>query len=83
MSHIYPTCPHLVKHSDIVAELEAQDLRERRKLDDIAFALLNSTSNDPAVAESMLDDFIDLIFESNTLCMYRYRWLLARVREGL
>jgi len=69
--------------AEIVAELEAQDLRERRKLDDIAFALLNSTSNDPAAAERMLDDFLDLLFESNTLCMYRYRWLLARVRAGL
>ena len=73
----------MIKPAFIVAELEAQDLRERRKLDDIAFALLNATSNDPAVAERMLDDFVDLLFESNALCMYRYRWLLARVREGL
>ena len=83
MNHPYPTYPKRVKPSEIVGALEAQVLRERRKLDDIAFALLNSTSNDTTAAERMLDDFVGLLFESNTLSMYRYRWLLNRVRAGL
>jgi hypothetical protein len=62
-----------VSQAEIIAELEANHRRELRKLDDISFALLHATDNDTLAAERMLDDFVDLLFESN----------IARVRMGL
>jgi hypothetical protein len=57
--------------------------RELGKLSDIAFAFLNATDGETAAAESMLDDFIDLLFEGGALSTWRYRILLAGIREGL
>jgi len=57
--------------------------REMQKLSDIAFALLSATDGDVVVAERMLDDFIDLLFEAGALSTWRYRLLLSGIREGL
>lgn len=56
---------------------------ELGKLSDIAFAILNATNGDKAEAETMLDDFVDLLFEGGALSTWRYRILLANIREGL
>src|ERR1044071_747580 len=53
------------------------------KLSDIAFAFLNAANGDKVEAETMLDDFIDLVFEGGALSTWRYRILLANIREGL
>ena len=57
--------------------------RELGKLNDVAFALVNATGGDPAQAEALLADFIDLVFEGGVLQMWRYRLLLAAIRDGL
>lgn len=56
---------------------------ELRKLSDIAFAFLNAANGDKVEAETMLDDFIDLVFEGGALSTWRYRILLANIRQGL
>lgn len=66
----------------IAAEREAHG-RELRKLDDFAFALLNAADGGPAMAEFLLDDFIDLLFEGGALSTWRYRILLRKIREAL
>jgi hypothetical protein len=65
------------------AELEADHRRELRKLDDIAFALLNATQNNTLQAERMLDDFVELLFQGGALSMWRYRILLQQIQAGL
>ena len=56
--------------------------RELKKLSAIAFAFLNAADGDKHEAEAMLDDFVDLLFEGGALSTWRYRILLAAVREG-
>ena len=56
---------------------------ELRKLSDLAFVFLNASDGDRAEAEDLLDNFIDLVFEGGVLSTWRYRILLAQVREGL
>jgi hypothetical protein len=67
----------------VCAELEADHLRETRRLDDIAYTLLLSTDGDQVEAEKSLEDFIELLFEGGALSMWRYRIVLAKIREGL
>lgn len=62
---------------------EAEFRRELKQLSDIAFAFLAATNGDPIEAETLFDNFIDLVFEGGTLSTYRYRILLAGIREGL
>lgn len=57
--------------------------RELRKVSDLAFLFLLGSGGDPWVAERLLDDFIDLVFQGGTLQIWRYRILLAQIREGL
>ena len=54
-----------------------------RQLDDIAYALLGATNGDIPAAVNLLDDTIQLLFEAGALSMWRYRILLAKIREGL
>jgi hypothetical protein len=72
-----------VSPRQIVAELEADHRRELLKLSDLAFIFLDAAGGDVAEAEALLDDFIDLVLDGGTLSLWRYRILLARVREGL
>ena len=67
----------------VCAELEADHLREIRKLDDIAFGLLRGADGDQAEAEKSLEDFIEILFEGGVLSTWRYRIVLAKIREGL
>jgi hypothetical protein len=69
--------------AEITRELEANHARELRRLSDLAFVFLNATAGDRAQAESLLDDTIDLLFEGGALSMWRYRIILAAIREGL
>ena len=71
-----------IPHS-IAPEIEADYRRELGKLSDFAFAFLNATDGDKAEAEQLLDDFIDIVFEGGALSTWRYRILLADIREGL
>lgn len=66
----------------IVEEATEADL-ERRRLSDISFALLYATDGDPDAAVKLLDDFVDLVVEGGLLQIWRYRQLLAMVKEGL
>jgi hypothetical protein len=83
MSHTYPKYPKFVKPAFIVAELEAQHRRELSKISDFAFVFLGATNGNIPDAERLADDFIDLVFESGVLSTWRYRLLLAAIREGL
>ena len=67
----------------IQAETASDHRRELNRLSDIAFAFLTATDGDKAEGEAMLDNFIDLIFEAGVLSTWRYRILLANIREGL
>ena len=69
--------------AEISAELAADHLRQIRKLDDFAYALLRGADGDPIEAEKSLEDFIDLLFEGGALSMWRFRIVLAKIREGL
>jgi hypothetical protein len=67
----------------IDAQIESEYRREIRKLDDLAFTFLNAAGGDTAEAERLLDDAIALLFEDGTLSTWRYRIILAAIREGL
>jgi len=67
----------------IIAEQAAEHARELRRLSDLAFVFLNAANGDPAEAEELLDSAIDLLFEAGALSMWRYRIMLASIREGL
>jgi hypothetical protein len=67
----------------IDAQIESEYRREIRKLDDLAFTFLNAAGGDTADAERLLDDAIALLFEDGTLSTWRYRIILAAIREGL
>jgi len=53
--------------AETIADQEASHRRELRKLSDLAFAFLNATDSDCRAAENLLDDSIDLLFESGVL----------------
>ena len=69
------------------AELQADDEREHlqevARLSDIGFIFLLASNGNTAQAEKLLDDLIELVFESGVLSMWRYRILLTQIREGL
>jgi len=69
--------------AELMAEEQAAYRREIGKLDNFAFALLNATDGDSAMAEFMLDDFIALLFEDGCFSTWRYWLLLRKIREGL
>jgi len=65
---------------ELIAAADYQ--REMKKLSDLAFLFLSASGGDPAQAENLLDDFIDLVFEGGALSTWRYRILLEQIREG-
>ena len=69
--------------AEIVAELEADHRHELRRLSDLAFTFLNAADDDRCQAEKLFDDAVDLLFEGGALCLWRYRIVLAAIREGL
>jgi hypothetical protein len=48
-----------------------------------AITAKNKLARSANEAEHLLDDFIDLVFEGGVLSTWRYRILLAGIREGL
>jgi hypothetical protein len=66
-----------------MAELEAADRAESRRLSDIAFLFLDAADGNQGQAEKLFDDVIDLLVEGGALCMWRYRAVLKAIREGL
>lgn len=72
-----------VDPAEVIAEQEAEFLREIRRLDDIAFKFLRVAEGDQVQAEKSFDDFIDVLFEGGALSTWRYRIVLAKIREGL
>lgn len=68
---------------DVCRDLEADHLREIRKLDDIAFGLLRGADGDQLEAERSLEDIIGSLFEGGALSMWKYRIVLVKIREGL
>ena len=66
-----------------IVEQREQHEREQKKLSDLAFVFLNATEGNISEAEHLLDDLIELVFEGGVLSTWRYRILLAAVREGL
>jgi hypothetical protein len=68
---------------DVCRNLEADHLREIRRLDDIAFRVLRGANGDRVEAENALEDFIEILFEGGALSMWKYRIVLTKIREGL
>jgi hypothetical protein len=69
--------------AEIIADQAADHLREIRRLDDLAYIVLRATDSDQVEAEKALEDCIDVLFENGALLMWRYRIVLAKIREGL
>jgi hypothetical protein len=66
----------------IIAEQAADYGRELRRLSSLAFVFLSAADGDPAEAERQLDNTVDLLLEGGCLSTWRYRVLLAEIREG-
>jgi hypothetical protein len=69
--------------SEATEELKAAHRSELRRLSDLGFVFLNATDGDPAAAERLFDDSIDLLFEDGALQLWRYRLVISAIREGL
>jgi hypothetical protein len=65
------------------ASIDPEFRRELNKLSDLAFVFLNATDGDKVEAKAMLESFIDLLFEGGAFSTWRYRILVANIREGL
>jgi hypothetical protein len=77
------TSPHILEDPlavEITREIEADHERELKKLSDHAFMFLTAVDGDPAEAEELLNNFIDLLFEAGALSTWRYRLVLAKIR---
>ena len=68
---------------EIIAELEAEHRRELKILSNLAFVFMNAADFDRLEAEKLLDDAIELLCEGGVLSTWRYRIVLAAIREGL
>jgi hypothetical protein len=68
---------------EIARDLEAESRLEIRELSDLAWVFLLAANNDRRTALELMDRFIDLICEGAVLQMWRYRRVLAAIREGL
>jgi hypothetical protein len=44
---------------------------------------LRGADGDPIEAEKSLDNCLDVLFEGGALIMWKYRIVLAKIREGL
>jgi hypothetical protein len=69
--------------AEVIAEQAAEHLREIRRLDDIAYTFLRGAEGDQVEAEKSLEAWLDLLFEGGALIMWKYRIVLAKIREGL
>ena len=69
--------------AEIIFEQAAEHLREIRRLDDVAYKFLSGAEGDQVEAEKSLEDFISVLFEGGALILWKYRIVLAKIREGL
>jgi hypothetical protein len=70
-------------YPEIARELGAQHVQEMRRLSDLAFTFLNATDGDRDQAAELFEQFVDLLYEDGVLQLWRYRAVLAGIREGL
>jgi hypothetical protein len=68
---------------DLIIAERAAHSRDLAKLDNLAFIFLSAADGDKAGAESMLDGFVELLFEGGCLSTWRCRIVLQKIREGL
>lgn len=69
-------------YDEVAREQECTHLADMRNLSDLAFVFLNATAGNSEQAAELLEQSIDLLCESGVLQMYRYRTVLAAIREG-
>jgi hypothetical protein len=70
-------------YPEIARELGAQHVQEMRRLSDLAFTFLNATDGDRDQAAELFEQSVDLLYEDGVLQLWRYRAVLAGIREGL
>jgi hypothetical protein len=68
--------------SEIIRRQAKRHARDMRRLDALAAGFLNAADGDPAAAEELLDTTVGLLLESGILSTWRYRILLAAIRES-
>ena len=69
--------------AEVITEQAAAHLREIRRLDDIAYTFLRGAEGDQVEAEKSFETCLDVLFEGGALIMWKYRIVLAKIREGL
>jgi hypothetical protein len=70
-------------YDEIAREQEAAHHQEMRRLSDLAFTFLSATDGDRDQAAELFEQSIDLLCEGDVLQIWRYRAVLAAIREGL
>lgn len=70
-------------YDEAAREQRAVHVTELRNLSDLAFVFLNATNGNSEQAAELFEQSIDLLCEGAVLQMYRYRTVLAAIREGL
>jgi len=69
--------------NEIIRRQAKQHARAMSRLDALAEMFLSAANGDSAEAERKLDDTVDLLLESGCLSSWKYRIVLAEIREGL
>ena len=64
-------------------EQQAAALQEIRELSDLAFVFLDASNGDRDAAAELFERSIYLLCEGGVLSTWRYRILLAQIRQGL
>lgn len=81
------TARHFQKQAEIydeaAREQQAAHLADMRNLSDLAFVFLTATNGNRGQAADLFEQSIDLLCESGVFQMFRYRTVLAAIREGL
>jgi hypothetical protein len=69
-------------YDDLARAQETIHREELRRLSDLAFTFLNATDGDRDRAAELFEQSIHLLYEDGVLQMWRYRAVLAAIREG-
>jgi hypothetical protein len=67
---------------DPPADNEPEYFWQTRSLDEIAHCFLRGADDDRCAASRILDEIIDVLFSGGVFHTWKYRSLLARLREG-
>jgi hypothetical protein len=70
-------------YDELAREQAAAHLEEMRELSDLAFVFLDAADGDRDRAAELFERGINLLYEGGTLQTWRYRLVLAGIREGL